>query len=228
MESELLLIDKPKGITSFDVIRILRRKLGIRKMGHAGTLDPLASGLMLIGVEKGTKRLATLIKLPKTYEAEIVLGELRDTGDLEGRIVMEASVRDVREEDVADALSGMHGELMLPVPAYSAIKKDGKALYKSARQGEAVEVPIKAMEVTGATLLRLEERADRTHAFVTFDVGSGTYIRSLAEELGRRLGYPATLGNLRRTKVGDFDVRDAEEIENRRDLSVPGGATDQP
>lgn len=207
---ELLLIDKPVGITSFDVIRRLRKTLGIRKMGHAGTLDPLASGLMLIGVEKGTKKLAELIKLDKEYEALIVLGEERTTGDMEGEVVAEAQAVGVSEARVREVLAGMVGTLSVAVPAYSAIKKDGKPLYARARKGQEVKRPVRDMRVIKAEFLGMEEQGDRTHVRVRFFVGSGTYIRSLAEELGRRLGYPATLGGLRRTQVGEFRVENAQ------------------
>ena len=219
----ILLVNKPKGITSFDVIRKLRKQLSVRKMGHAGTLDPLASGLMIIGVGEGTKKLTEYIKLDKTYEAEIVLGEKRTTGDLEGDIVAQCDMRthDITEAIVRDALAGMAGTLELPVPAYSAIKRGGEALYKKARRGERVEVPTKSMRIDEATLIKLEDKYTRIHSHVIFRVGSGTYIRSLAEELGRRLpvpsvrkadstqaggGVPATLANLRRTRIGEYTL----------------------
>lgn len=217
MEGEILLIDKPKGITSFDVIRRLRKELGIRKMGHAGTLDPLATGLMIIGVGSGTKKLSEYIKLPKEYIAEVRIGERRTTGDLEGEIVEEKIVESIKENEVREILAGMIGTLTLPVSAYSAIKKDGVPMYKRARKaektGEIVEdVPVRDMVVTDAELLGLTCAGGRCVATVRFAVGSGTYIRSLAEEMGRRLGYPATLQNLRRTKVGDLDIKDARTL----------------
>ena len=208
----LLLVDKPKGITSFDVIRRLRKELGIRKMGHAGTLDPLASGLMLIGVNEGTKLLASLIKLPKSYDAEIVLGELRSTGDQEGELLASCAVADIPKEEIEEALRRMVGTLLLPVPAYSAIKKNGVPLYKRARRGEEVETPVRPMEVTSATLTKVERHGDKLHLHVSFDVGSGTYIRSLAEKLGSKLGYPAALVNLRRTSIGEYRVEDARSV----------------
>ena len=213
MDGEILLIDKPKGITSFDVIRRLRRTLGIRKMGHAGTLDPLASGLMLVGVGTGTKKLAELIKLPKTYVAEILLGERRSTGDLEGEILETRKVSVLSEQEVSEALTSLEGMQELPVPVYSAIKQGGVPLYKKARRGEAVETPVRAMEVIHAKLLKLTLEDERAYLSVRFDVGSGTYIRSLAEALGERLGYPATLNNLRRTRVGEYRVEDAQVID---------------
>ena len=114
---EILLVDKPKGITSFDVIRRLRKKYNIKKMGHAGTLDPLASGLMIIGIGPGTKKLNEYLKLPKTYIADIVVGEKRTTGDQEGEIVEECDVSELDEEGVREVLEGMKGELQLHVPA---------------------------------------------------------------------------------------------------------------
>lgn len=212
----IILVDKPRGITSFDVIRRLRKTLGVRKMGHGGTLDPLATGLMIIGVGEGTKKLAQLIKLPKEYIAEVRVGEKRSTGDLEGEILEEQDVAHLDENVVREILEGMLGTLALPVSPYSAIKKDGVPLYRYARKaektGEVVEVPIRTMQVFESELLSVQEDEKRVVLTVRFFVGSGTYIRSLAEELGKRLGYPATLQNLRRTKIGEYKVADAGEV----------------
>lgn len=226
----ILLIDKPKGITSFDCIRILRKRLGIRKMGHAGTLDPMATGLMIIGVGEETKKLQEFLKLPKTYEAEILLGIQTDTGDVTGRPVELGSMNyELRKEEVKKILRTFVGKLELPVPAYSAIKQGGEALYKKARRGEVVNVPMKTMEVTDCELLAvchphgggdpvldsLFQGNDRRGVVVSvrFHVGSGTYIRSLAEEFGRRLGVPATLAGLRRIRIGTFKIEDAKLLE---------------
>ncbi len=218
--SSLLLIDKPKGISSFTVIRKLRRLTGVRKMGHAGTLDPLASGLMLIGVEKGTKQITGLVGLDKEYIAEVLLGEKRSTGDMEGEMLESRDyAHDLSEGKIREALAALLGDITLAVSAYSAIKKDGVPMYKRARaaekKGEVVlEVPVRLMKVYEAELLNLREIDKRLIATVRFRVGSGTYIRSLGEELGSRLGYPATLANLRRTKVGEYRVEDAKQIED--------------
>lgn len=217
---EILLVDKPSGITSFDVIRILRKKLNIKKMGHAGTLDPLATGLMIIGVGSGTKKLSGYIKLDKEYIAEILVGERRSTGDMEGEVVEERGVEEIfSAEKISSTLTSMLGTLELPVSAYSAIKKDGVRMYKRARKAEKTgdtvkDLPIREMKVYEAELMGMESStvngAKRLVVKVRFKVGSGTYIRSLAEEFGRRLNYPATLKNLRRTKVGEFDVLQAK------------------
>jgi len=210
---DIILIDKPKGITSFDVIRKLRKKLGIKKMGHAGTLDPLATGLMLIGVEKGTKKLAALIGLPKTYRAEILVGVRTTTGDLEGNAVAQAIVPELGDETITAMLAGMKGPIKLPVPAYSAIKLKGKKLYELARKNIPVDLPEKEMEITGIRLLGHHHENDRHIISVEMDVKSGTYVRSLAEEIGKRLGYPATLKELRRTRIGDFSIEQAQELD---------------
>ena len=209
----ILLIDKPKGITSFDVIRRLRKKLGIQKMGHAGTLDPLASGLMIVGVGEGTKKLGEYLKLPKIYDAEVFVGERRSTGDTEGEVLEKVSVAGLNLDHVREVLRGMVGILELQVPAYSAVKVGGRRLYAEARKGVHIEPPMRAMELRNATLHSIEKEGDGYVLDVCFSVASGVYIRSLAEEFGRRLGYPATLKNLRRTQIGEFRIEDAQKLE---------------
>jgi len=208
----IILIDKPVGITSFDVIRQLRREMGIKKMGHAGTLDPLASGLLIIATEGDTKKLEQFLKLPKTYEVAVRVGEKRSTGDLEGEVLESVEVSDISEEKIQEILGGFAKVHTLKVPIYSAIKVNGKPLYWYARNNMEVEVPEKEMEVTEARLLSIE----KVNGFITVNlelaVTSGTYIRTLAEEFGRLLGYPATTAALRRTVVGEYKVEDAKKI----------------
>ena len=224
---EILLIDKPKGITSFDVIRRVRKQINIKKIGHAGTLDPLATGLMILGVGPGTKKLTELIKLDKDYVAGVLIGESRTTGDMEGEIVDSVEKVELDPAQILVAVSGLVGTITLPVSAYSAIKKDGVPMYKRARAAEKVggvvtDVPVRDMLVQAATVANIEvvfsdttmTTINRILVTVHFSVGSGTYIRSLAEELGRRLGYPATLANLRRTRVGEFRIEEAQQIED--------------
>ncbi len=220
----ILLIDKSKGLTSFGVVARVRRILEVKKAGHAGTLDPLATGLMVIGVGPGTKTLTSLVKLDKEYVAEILIGQRRSTGDMEGEVLEEMEVSSLISLDtIASALNSLLGDIVLPVSAYSAIKVDGVPMYKRARaaekKGEQAEgVPERAMRVDEAEILVNDSIIYDSKQFqlvtVRFAVGSGTYIRSLAEELGRRLGYPATLFNLRRTKVGEFRIEDAVTLES--------------
>jgi tRNA pseudouridine55 synthase len=229
--TDLLLVDKPAGISSFDVIRRLQREPDFagRKMGHAGTLDPLATGLMIIGVDGGTKRLAELLGLSKVYEAEFLIGLRTDSGDIDGQALEQWSEERVAafldtlsEAQVAEVLEGMKGALQLPVPIYSAIKRGGKKLYELARAGqtaEEIKPPVKEMVVESVRLLELgdglEDLARQSRyprVRVELGVSSGTYIRSLGEELGRRLGVPVTMSALRRTSIGTFLVKDARKV----------------
>jgi tRNA pseudouridine55 synthase len=180
------------------------------KRGHAGTLDPMATGLMIIATESDTKKLSQFLKLPKVYEAEILFGTRTDTGDITGKVLetREVSPNTLKAEIIESTLKSMIGVLKIPVPIYSAIKKEGKPLYKYAREGISIDVPLKEMEVKSSRILGVEGNRVR----IRFDVGSGTYIRSLAEELARRLGTVATLSNLRRTSVGEYGVENAEKL----------------
>jgi tRNA pseudouridine55 synthase len=216
-ESELLLIDKPFGVTSYDVIRFLKREYREAgypkiKIGHAGTLDPRATGLLLVGLGKMTKSLTGLIGESKTYDSMILLGKQTTTDDLEGEIVAEADASTLSDDDIRVKVKTLAGEQEIAVPVYSAIKRDGKALYKYARNGQAVDIPIKTMNVISVELKDIERKGSEIYLSVTFDVGSGTYIRSLARELGERLGVPATLSELRRNSIGDYKVDDARVI----------------
>jgi len=198
-------------------------------MGHAGTLDPLATGLMIIGLDGGTKRLAELIGLSKVYEAEFVIGLRTDSGDTDGQALEQwpadqvasfcASLTPTRVEEV---LAGMKGVLHLPVPIYSAIKRGGKKLYELARAGqtaEEIKPPVKEMTVESVRFLGLEKgvkgnltATDGLRVRVELGVSSGTYIRSLGEEFGRRIGAPVTMSALRRTSIGEYLVKDARTI----------------
>ncbi len=209
MPDEIMLIDKPKGMTSFDVIRFLRRKLNIKKMGHAGTLDPLATGLLIIATGAATKKLTELTGLGKTYIMDILLGVKTDSGDLEGKILEEQPVVNVDLKKVQATLDSMIGEIEILAPIYSAIKLKGKPLYKYARQGEPVEAPMRKMTITKLTLLDHFKHEDKYVLRAEMDCAKGTYARSVAEEIGKRLGLPATIKELRRTKIGDFRVEDA-------------------
>lgn len=205
---EILLIDKPKGITSFDVIRVLRKKFGKIKMGHTGTLDPNATGLLIIGIKTGTKKIKDLIGLPKVYEAEILFGKRTDSGDVTGTVVETKVVPEFDQKIIGLALAGLVGKHRLNVPLYSAVRKNGKRMYEHAYRGRTVETPVKEMNLISAELLSNTAET----VIVRMEVASGTYIRSLVEEFGSRLGTIATLKNLRRLSIGDFHVCDAESI----------------
>jgi len=209
---ELLLVDKPLGISSFDVIRIIQKHFGKEKIGHAGTLDPLATGLMLLGVNRGTKKLTSLTQLGKTYITDILLGKKTTTGDLEGEIIEEKQYPDLKEKEVENIVYSLRDVVELPVSLFSALKKDGKPLYYYAREGIKIETPIRPMSVLDVSMLDFYKQEPFEIVRVRFAVSKGTYIRSLGEELGRRLGVPATLASLRRVKIGDFRVEDSYTI----------------
>jgi tRNA pseudouridine55 synthase len=195
----LLLVNKPIGVTSFDVIRRLRRVTGVRKMGHAGTLDPLASGLMLVLFGAACKRAQTLSKLDKRYGAEVRLGVASTTGDGEGeKTAVSGRVpgRGVGEAAVAR----LTGELTQVPPAYSAIKINGREAYKRARAGEVVEMPSRRVMVYEHKLIHYDYPVVELEA----KVSSGTYIRTLAEDLGKLLETGAYLSGLVRTEVGSY------------------------
>lgn len=208
MDEEIVFIDKPKGITSFDVIRQLRKKTGIRKMGHAGTLDPLASGLMIIGINKGTKKLSQFLKLDKVYEVDVLLGTRTMTGDMEGEILERSEVGEVDVEKIKEVIESVVGTIELPVPIYSAIKQGGEALYKKARRGEKIDAPKKEMKIYLASMINYSNNIIK----IEIKVSSGTYIRSIAEEIGRRLGLPATVKELRRTSIDKYLVENAKKL----------------
>ncbi len=200
----LLLVDKPGGMTSHDVIDVVRRALGTRKVGHAGTLDPMATGLLLIGVGRATRLLRFLGDFPKTYEGTARLGITTTTLDAEGEVTSTAEVSASRDQ-VLRAMAALTGESMQRPPAYSAVKVGGRKLYEAARKGERLEAEPRAIEVSAFELQRIE--GNNVDFLVT--CSSGTYVRVLLADVGDALGCGAHLTRLRRTAIGPFEVADA-------------------
>ncbi|MFJ2542054.1 tRNA pseudouridine(55) synthase TruB [Microbacterium sp. NPDC087589] len=213
----ILLVDKPAGLTSHDVVARTRRALGTRKVGHAGTLDPMATGLLVIGVEGATRLLTYIVGADKTYEATIRLGQTTDTDDADGEILTRAdaeSWESVTPDRVSAGIGALTGAISQVPSSVSAIKVDGRRAYDRVRAGE--EVVLAARDVT---VSRFEVIAERSgEGFLDLDVvvdcSSGTYIRSLARDLGARLGVGGHLTALRRSRVGDFDVADAVMVDD--------------
>jgi len=228
----MLLIDKPAGISSFGIVAAVRRATGVKKVGHAGTLDPLATGLMLILVGKEeTRQAESLLGLDKSYEVVVRIGERRDTGDLEGKIVVkcpggacDTQIPIITRETIEKVLKTMVGTLNLPVPAYSAIKRGGQRLYAKARKGQEFALPMRDMVVHKEDFISLKEvllwNDDGSECWrgyevkVIFDVASGVYIRSLSEELGKRLGYSATTAGLRRITIDKYRIENAQTLDD--------------
>lgn len=218
MEEDILLIDKPAGMSSFGVVarvrRVLSKEAGKKvKVGHTGTLDPFAIGLLVLLIGKGTKRAGEFLKLDKEYEAELKLGYASSTGDTEGEIVQKVSeerVMAVTEEQVREVLDGLIGENMQKVPNFSAVKINGRRAYDLARKGIEVEMPVRKVQIYDLKLLEFSEGKVKFWCRVS----SGTYIRTLGEEIGEKLGVFGYLTGLRRTRVGEFEVRNAVGVED--------------
>jgi tRNA pseudouridine55 synthase len=204
----LLLVDKPGGVTSHDVVDVVRRNLGTRKVGHAGTLDPMATGLLLIGVGRATRLLRFLGALPKTYEGTMRLGVETTTLDADGDVVRETAV-DVTEADIRDAMRALVGESLQRPPAYSAVKVGGRKLYEAAREGERLEAEPRPVRVDTFDLVSYEA----PDAMFRVICSGGTYVRVLAANVGAALGCGAHLAALRRAAIGPYAVADAVKPE---------------
>ncbi|MFF0727283.1 tRNA pseudouridine(55) synthase TruB [Streptomyces sp. NPDC004134] len=228
----LVIVDKPAGLTSHDVVGRLRRLARTRRVGHAGTLDPMATGVLVVGVEKATRLLGHLALTEKEYRATIRLGQTTVTDDAEGDVTATADAGDLPPGAVDAGIAGLTGDIMQVPAAVSAIKVDGKRSYKRVLDGEAVELP--ARPVTVSTFVLHDERtataADGTRVTdldVTVECSSGTYIRALARDLGAGLGVGGHLTALRRTRVGPYGLdgaRTLEQLEERLDVLPIGDA----
>lgn len=216
----MLLIDKPYGWTSFDVVRKLRSLLKIRKIGHAGTLDPLATGLLILCTGKYTKQINAYMAREKEYTGTITLGATTPTYDLESEPGNFRDCSQITAAQVAAAAATLTGEILQVPPAHSAVKKDGKRAYELARKGKEVELSARKIRISEFhTELQLPE--------VHFRVvcSTGTYIRSLAQDLGAALGCGAYLSKLCRTRIGEFSLADAWTMEQaeERIRAILGG-----
>lgn len=201
----LLLVDKPAGITSHDAVAKVRRALGTKKVGHAGTLDPMATGLLVVGVGRATRLLRFLGELPKTYEGTIRLGVRTNTLDADGDVTDETDPSAVTEAQVVAAIAGKLGASAQRPPAFSAVKVEGRKLYDAARKGEHLEASARVVRVDAFDLTAFRPPE------VDFEttVSGGTYVRVLAADVGDALGVGAHLTALRRTAIGPFSVDDA-------------------
>lgn len=207
--SGILLLDKPQGPTSHDLVSRTRRVMGTRKVGHAGTLDPMATGLMILGVESSTRLLTHLVGLDKEYTATIRLGEATDTDDAEGQVVSTADASALADAAIAAAIEPLTGDIQQVPSSFSAIKVDGRRSYDRARAGESVELAARPVRVDAFEVLAARRGTATLDLDVRVAVSSGTYVRALARDLGSALGVGGHLTALRRTRVGPFEVADA-------------------
>lgn len=210
MKDGILLIDKPKGITSRDVVNLLCKRLNTKRIGHTGTLDPMATGLMIVCVNKATKLVEILTNHDKSYIAKVKLGIKTDTYDITGNVILEDNNYHITEEKIKAVLKSFIGEYFQEVPIYSSIKVNGKRLYEYARKGETVTLPKHLVEIKKIKLL--EYNNDN----FTFEVSvsKGTYIRSLVNDISNKIGICMTLEELRRITVDKFNVDDAKKIDD--------------
>ncbi len=216
----ILVVDKPARWTSHDVVAWVRKVLQVKRTGHAGTLDPLATGVLLVCVGQATRVAEYLMAGPKSYVGRIQLGIVTDTYDIDGTIVARHPVPDLSHQDLRGALARFVGTIQQTPPAFSAVKQDGIPLYRLARRGQAVTPPPRAVTIRRIELLRWEP----PFVEVAVDCDPGTYIRSLAHDLGQVLGCGATLAGLVRTRSGAFTLADAVSLEALAAAAAAGEA----
>ena len=224
----ILLVDKPGGITSHDVVSRARRALGTRKIGHAGTLDPMATGLLVLGVEGATRLLTYIVGADKTYEATILLGVATDSDDADGVETERADaavVGAVTDEAIRAGIAALTGEIDQVPSTVSAIKVDGRRAYDLARAGEQVELKSRRVTVSRFDVRATRRRDEAIELDVVVDCTSGTYIRALARDLGRALGVGGHLTALRRTRIGAFDVTAAASVDDIAEAALVEPAT---
>ena len=214
MDKEILLVDKPAGLSSFGVVARVRRILSARegkkvKVGHTGTLDPFATGLLVLLIGKGTKRANEFLKLDKRYEATICLGKVSTTGDPEGEIDDLNQNKVPSLAQVQQVVESFVGEIEQRVPVFSAVKINGRRAYDLARKGEEVEMPVRKVQIYSIDIIDYQWPELK----IACHVSSGTYIRTLGEDIGEKLGVGGYLTALRRVEVGKYRVEDATALE---------------
>ncbi len=215
MPGGILLVDKPKGITSHDVVARVRKELGTKKVGHAGTLDPLASGLLVMGIDSGTKLLSQLFGLDKQYLATFRLGQSTTTDDAEGEVLSQKKATSITKEMIQLEIARLTGDIEQVPSSVSAIKIAGRKAYDIVREGGEVELAPRKVKIYR---FQLTSDLSKVEDFLEFDVlvdcSSGTYIRALARDMGEVFGVGGHIRELRRTMVGEFRVDDAKKLDN--------------
>ncbi|RFD25398.1 tRNA pseudouridine(55) synthase TruB [Mycobacterium uberis] len=219
----IVIVDKPAGMTSHDVVACCRRIFCTRRVGHAGTLDPMATGVLVLGVDRATKILGLLSGATKGYAATIRLGQTTSTEDAEGELLQCVSARHLAEEAIAAAIGGLRGDIKQVPSVVSAIKVDGRRAYRLVREGHAVELDARPVRIDRLEVLAVRPEpgiglADVIDLDVAVDCSSGTYIRALARDLGDALGVGGHLTSLRRTRVGRFGLDEARSLEDLAEL----------
>lgn len=213
----VLILNKPIGITSHDLVNIVRKLFDIKKVGHTGTLDPDAQGVMIVALGRATKFIRFFSDTNKTYHAQVLFGNETDTYDISGKIIT-SKKPDFSVTSLKDSLVSFVGKIMQQPPIYSALKKDGKHYYEYARQGIQIDIPRREVEIFNVQLLDAEVPFS---ADIRVECSSGTYIRSLCHDIGLSLSTYACMGKLERTAVGRFDIEQALDINDLVKMSLP-------
>ncbi len=224
-DSGLVVVDKPAGMTSHDVVSRVRRTLGTRKVGHAGTLDPMATGVLVLGFGRATRLLGHLLLKEKTYRATVRLGAATTTDDAEGEVTASTSANHVTEQEVRSALTRFEGEIEQVPSSVSAIKVDGRRAYDLAREGEEVELEARRVTISAIEVGEFRREGEYLDCEVRVACSSGTYIRAIARDLGSALGVGGHLTALRRTSVGPFVLDEANtDLDHLFGLSIADAA----
>jgi tRNA pseudouridine55 synthase len=210
----LVIVDKPAGLTSHDVVARCRRIFSTRKVGHAGTLDPMATGVLVIGVGRATKILGLLADTSKSYAATVRLGQSTSTEDAEGTVLQQVSAQDVTDEAIAAAIVGLRGDIEQVPSAVSAVKVGGRRAYQLAREGHTVELAARPVRIDRFEMLAVRRHGQLVDVDVEVDCSSGTYIRALARDIGDTLAVGGHLIALRRTRVGRFGLDEARSLDD--------------
>lgn len=213
MSDGFLVVDKAPGMTSHDVVAIGRRALNTRKVGHAGTLDPMATGVLVLGFNNGTRLLQYITDGDKSYTATIVLGASTTTDDHEGEITSTTDASQVNDDEIRQILATMVGEIMQRPTNVSAIKVDGKRAYDRARSGEEFELPARKVTISQLDILEIRHEAERTFVDIAVTCSAGTYIRAIARDLGAEFKVGGHLNVLRRTRVAGFTLDQAVAVD---------------
>jgi len=213
-DAGIVVVDKPAGITSHDVVGRCRRIFGTRKVGHAGTLDPMATGVLVVGIERATKILGLLTTTDKSYSATIRLGQTTSTEDAEGEVLQTVSARDVADAQIVEAIAALRGEIAQIPSAVSAVKVGGKRAYKLVREGQTVELAPRNVRIGRFDVLAIRRHDELVDVDVEVDCSSGTYIRALARDVGAALAVGGHLTALRRTRVGRFGLDQARSVDD--------------
>ena len=225
MSDGFLIVNKSSGPTSHDVVAQARKKLQTKKIGHAGTLDPMATGVLVLGVGIGTRLLNLIVEGKKSYEATISLGSSTTTDDKDGELLKKYSISEIDESAIKSALSNFNGKILQRPSSVSAIKIAGKAAHQRVREGETVEIPPREVEIYKLEVKEIRKFEDFIEVDVEVQCSSGTYIRSIARDLGEVLNCGGHLTKLKRTEVAPFTIKESKEIGSANLISIADGVS---